>query len=150
MNHGGMEDTEKYREIVTKKLISETSYKIIGCAIEVHRQLGPGLLESVYHKCLGEEMSYQKLRFQSQLSTPVLYRNLQLDTDLRLDYLVEDLIVVELKAVDALIPLYQAQVMTYLKLTGKHKGLLINFNSENISKSIVSIVMPEFARLPDE
>lgn len=135
---------------MNKKFILDLSYGIIGCAIEVHRQLGPGLLESVYHKCLGEELSFKKLRYQSQLSVPVVYRNLKLETDLRLDYLVEDLVVVELKAVDQLIPLYHAQVMTYLKLTGKNKGLLINFNSENISKSVISIVTPEFANLPDE
>ncbi|MCX6199807.1 MAG: GxxExxY protein [Bacteroidetes bacterium] len=135
---------------MTKKDYNDLSYKIIGCAIEVHRQLGPGLLESVYHKCMGEELKYRHIDFQTQLVVPVVYREMKLDTELRLDHLVEDLIIVEYKAVDQMIPLYQAQLMTYLKLLNKHKGLLINFNSENISKNTVSIVTPEFALLPDE
>lgn len=135
---------------MTKKEYNDLSYKIIGCAIEVHRQLGPGLLESVYHKCMGEELKYRHIDFQTQLVVPVVYREMKLDTELRLDHLVEDLIIVEYKAVDQMIPLYQAQLMTYLKLLNKHKGLLINFNSENISKNTVSIVTPEFALLTDE
>jgi GxxExxY protein len=135
---------------MTKKIIPEISYRIIGCAIEVHRQIGPGLLESVYHKCIGEEFAFRGLSYQSQPSVPVIYRGKKLATDLRIDYLVGDLVIVELKAVEQLLPVFQAQMMTYLKLAGKNKGLLINFNSENVSKSIFSVVTPEFAQLPEE
>jgi GxxExxY protein len=135
---------------MTKKNYNELSYAIIGCAIEVHKQLGPGLLESVYHKCMSEEMRYRKMNFQTELSVPVMYREIVVDTELRSDHLVENLIVVEYKAVEQMIPLYLAQIMTYLKLLKKSKGLLINFNCENISKNVTSIVRPEFALLPED
>jgi len=107
---------------------------LIGCAIEVHKELGPGLLESVYHKCYLAELSDRGIKFSSQLSVPVIYKGKQLDTELRLDVLAENIIIVELKAVEALHPLYYAQLLTYMKLLQKPKGLLINFNCTNIFK----------------
>jgi len=102
--------------------------QIIGAAIEVHRALGPGLLESAYEECLCREFGLQGLRFQRQMPLPVEYKGVKLDCGYRLDFLVEDCVVVEIKAVEASLPIHQAQVLTSLKL-GKWKvGLLINFN----------------------
>jgi len=120
--------------MITQKILDDLTYRIIGCAIEVHKELGPGLLESVYDKCFRSEISRSGLQYQCQLYVPVFYKGLQLDTELRLDLLIEDLIVVELKAVDALHPLYEAQLLTYMKLLQKPKGVLINFNCINIFK----------------
>ncbi len=94
--------------MITQKLISGISYKIIGCAIEVHKQLGPGLLESVYQACLIEELKMKGLEVKSQVHIPVFYKGKDLGVQLKLDLLVEDLIIVELKAVEIMIPLYQA------------------------------------------
>jgi GxxExxY protein len=136
--------------MVTQKHINGISYKIIGCAIEVHKQLGPGLLESVYELCLIDEMKTSGLSVQSQLYMPVRYKDKDLGGTLKLDLLVNDLIIVELKAVEAMIPLYEAQLLSYLKLSGKPKGLLLNFHCENIKEQMVSLVTDEFAKLPKE
>ncbi len=101
--------------------------KVIGCAIEVHRNLGPGLLESVYEKALCFEMEQHGIDFVSQITIPIIYKGKTLGEH-RLDLLVEGEIVVELKAVDRFDPIFQAQILSYLKLTGKNLGLLINFN----------------------
>lgn len=102
--------------------------RIIGAAIEVHRTLGPGLLESVYDECLCYEMAIAKIGFERQKAMPVAYKGLHLQCGYRLDLLVEDEIVVEVKAVEALLPVHTAQVLSYLKASGKELGLLINFN----------------------
>ena len=136
--------------MVTKKYINEISYKIIGCAIEVHKQLGPGLLESVYEACFMDEMIDAGLSVKSQLYVPVYYKGKDLGGNLKLDILVNDLIIIELKAVEVMIPLYKAQLLSYLKLTGKPKGLLINFHCENIKEQLVSLVTEEFAGLPKD
>jgi GxxExxY protein len=133
--------------MVTQRDINEISYKIIGCAIEVHRNLGPGLLESVYEACLIDEMRSAGLSVKSQIYVPVYYKGKDLGGNLKLDLLVNDLIIVEEKAVEVMIPLYKAQLLSYLKLTGKLKGLLINFNCENIKEQLVSLVTEEFAKL---
>jgi len=136
---------------MTKKYLDNLSYKIIGCAIEVHKALGPGLLESVYHKCLLHELKLQGIACSSQLVVPVNYKNIELDCSLRLDILVEDLIVVELKAVDFMIPIYDAQILTYMKLMEKPKGTLINFNCINIVKEGQKTFVNElYAALPNE
>lgn len=132
----------------TQKEINELSYIIIGCAIEVHKQLGPGLLESVYQECFLEELKSNNLKVKSQVTVPITYKSKNLGTPLKLDILVNDKIIIELKAVETLIPVFQAQLLTYLKLTNKPKGLLINFHSLNISSSIVSLVTEEFSKLP--
>lgn len=130
--------------MITQKSINDLAYKIIGCAIEVHKELGPGLLESIYQKCMEEELKNKNLSFQSQIKIPVKYKSLILDCDLRLDILVVDLIIIELKAVESLLPLYHAQLLTYMKLLKKPKGLLINFNSDNIVSNSVSLVNQYF------
>lgn len=137
--------------MVTKKQLSELTYQIVGSAIEVHKHLGPGLLESVYHDCMKKEFSLRNINFKSQLLVPVNYKGLVLDTDYRLDFLVEDLIVVELKAMDGILPVHEAQLLTYMKLLQKAKGVLLNFNSTNIvnggSKQMVNEL---FAELPEQ
>jgi GxxExxY protein len=102
--------------------------QIIGAAIEVHRALGPGLLESAYQACLAHELSVRGLAFEQQKPLPVEYKGARLECGYRLDFLVADKVVVELKAVDGLHPVHEAQLMTYIKLTGCKVGLLINFN----------------------
>ncbi|WP_303783603.1 GxxExxY protein [Azovibrio restrictus] len=117
MNH---RDTEAPRDALTEQ--------IIGAAIEVHRALGPGLLESVYQGCLALELGLRGLHFQSQLELPLNYKGLSLDAAYRLDLVVEQAVVIELKAVERLLPLHEAQLLTYLKLGGYSLGLLLNFN----------------------
>lgn len=134
--------------MITQKYINEISYKIIGCAIEVHKHLGPGLLESVYESCFIEEMKRSGLFVKSQLIIPIHYKGKNLGGNLKLDILVNDLIIVEEKAVEQMIPLFKAQLLSYLKLTEKPKGLLINFNCENIKDQLVSMVTEDFAKLP--
>ena len=136
--------------MLTQKFINQLSYDIVGCAIEVHKQLGPGLLESVYETCMVEELKLHKFRVLRQLPVPIKYKDKDLGTNLVLDLLVENLIIVELKAVEILIPVYKVQLLSYLKLTGLPKGLLINFNTENITKDLIPLVTEEFAKLPKE
>lgn len=133
--------------MITQKSINDLAYKIIGCAIEVHKELGPGLLESIYQKCMEEELRHRNLSFQSQLKIPIKYKDIEMDCDLRLDILVEDLVIVELKAVESLLPLFTAQLLTYMKLLKKPKGLLINFNSDNIVVNTTSLVNQYFSEL---
>ena len=142
--------SQRNTEMVTQKQINEISYKIIGCAIEVHKQLGPGLLESVYESCLVDEMKNAGLFVKSQLYIPLNYKGKDLGGSLKLDLLVNDIIIVELKAVEQMIPLFKAQLLSYLKLSGKPKGLLINFNCENIKEQMISLVTEEFVKLPKE
>ncbi len=99
---------------MTKKFLDDLTYKIISAAIEVHKDLGPGLLESVYQKCLKQEFFLRELKYSSELFVPVQYKGIEMDTELRCDFLVEDSIVVELKAVDALAPVHEAQILTYI------------------------------------
>ena len=133
-----------------QKHINNIAYQIIGGAIEVHKHLGPGLLESVYQLCFEQELALRNLRFQSQVPIPVSYKGKDLGSHLILDILVEDLIVVELKATESISQLYQAQLLSYLKLTQKPKGLLINFNCENVTKNLVPLVTDLFKELPEE
>jgi GxxExxY protein len=114
--------------------------QIIGCAIEVHRTLGPGLLESVYEKALCFELQHRGINFDSQLTVPIVYKGQSLGEH-RLDLLVENQIVVELKAVDRFDPVFQAQVLSYLKLTGKRLGLLINFNVPALRDGIKRVML---------
>jgi len=101
---------------------------IIGAAIEVHKALGPGLLESAYEECLCHELSLRGLSFRRQVDLPVQYKGVRLDCGYRIDLVVEDLVIVELKTVERLLPIHKAQLLTYLKLYGRSLGLLINFN----------------------
>ena len=108
--------------------LNKLSERIIGCAIEVHRALGPGLLESAYEECLCYELKLNGLAFERQKPLPVLYKGVALDCGYRLDVVVQSQIILELKTVEALLPLHEAQLLTYLKLTGLRLGLLMNFN----------------------
>ncbi len=135
--------------MLTKSYLQDLSYNIIGCAIEVHRQIGPGLLESVYEMCFKEELRLNGLSVQSQVYVPVLYKKSNLGGTLKIDLLIENQIIVELKAVENMIPLYNAQLLSYLKLADKQKGLLINFNCEVIKDQLTSMVTDKFLHLPD-
>ncbi|MDR2229341.1 MAG: GxxExxY protein [Flavobacteriaceae bacterium] len=118
--------------MLTKKYLDDLTYEIIGCAIEVHKVLGRGLLESIYHQCLIEELKHRKINFLTEMKVPITYRGKQLDVDFRCDLFVEQCIVVELKSVQEIIPTFGAQLLTYMKLLQNPKGLLINFNCLNI------------------
>ena len=114
--------------------------RIIGCAIEVHRVLGPGLLEASYEAALTIEFTAAKMVFQRQLTIPVFYKGQPIGQH-RLDFLVEDAVVVELKSVERFDPIFEAQVLTYLRLSGKHRGLLINFNSRLLKDGVKRFVL---------
>jgi GxxExxY protein len=115
--------------------------KILGCAIEVHRHLGPGLLESTYEQCLAYEMRQAGLAFRTQASIPVCYKGIQLDCGYRADLFVEKSLIVELKAIDHLDNIHQAQLLTYMKLTNIRLGLLINFNERLLRHGIKKFVL---------
>ena len=115
---------------------------IIGAAIEVHRILGPGLLESTYMSCLQFELAAGNLQFAAQRSVPILYKGMELDAKYRIDLLVEDLVVVEVKSLDHLLPVHQAQVLTYMRLTGCPAGLLINFNVPKLIDGVKRLSNP--------
>jgi GxxExxY protein len=108
--------------------INEITQKIIGCAIEVHRYLGPGLLESAYEECLAYELVKTGLNIKRQQATPVVYKEIKLECGYRIDILVENLVIIELKVVDTINPVHEAQILTYMKFANKCIGLLINFN----------------------
>jgi GxxExxY protein len=136
---------------MTKKYLNELTYQIIGAAIEVHKELGPGLLESVYHRCLKQELFLRKIKFYSEQVVPVNYKGIELDAELRCDLIIQDAIVVELKSVEALSPIFEAQILTYMKLLQKPKGILINFNCINIFKEGQKTFVNElFRELPEE
>ena len=123
------------------KELNRLSDKIIGLAIEVHRGLGPGLLESVYQQCLAYEFSKQNLKFTTEHSIPVDYKGVRMDCAFRADFIVEDSIILELKTVDRILPIHEAQLLTYLKITGKKLGLLINFNQKLLRHGIRRIIL---------
>jgi GxxExxY protein len=120
--------------------LNQLTEMIIGAAIEVHRQTRPGLMESVYEECLCYELSQLGLAFQRQVHLPVSYKGIKLDCGFKMDLLVEDAVVVELKTVDQLLPVHSAQLLTYLKLSGKKVGLLINFNEPILTKGLKRLV----------
>jgi GxxExxY protein len=122
-------------------LQEQLTEQIIGSAIEVHRELGPGLLESAYEECFCHELHLRKLNFQRQVDLPVAYKNLKLDCGYRLDVIVENLVVVELKSIEHVLPVHHAQLLTYLRLSGKKVGLLINFNASVLKNGIVRRVL---------
>ncbi len=115
-------------EARSKLLYEELTEKIIGAAIEVHRALGPGLLESAYEECLCRELNLRGLAFQRQVPLPVEYKGVKLDCGYRLDLVVQDAVILEQKCVEHVLPVHEAQLLTYLKLTAKHVGIIINFN----------------------
>lgn len=137
---------------LTQKYLNQIAYEVMGCAIEVNKHAGPGLLESVYESCMMYELQRHGLRAQSQVRVPVFYRGIDLGSHLFIDILVEDGIVLELKAVESLQPIHEAQLLTYLKLTDNYKGILINFNTTKITDkaSAKHFVTEKFADLPKE
>lgn len=121
--------------------INELTQTIIGAAIEVHRALGPGLLESAYEECLCKELTLQKISFERQRPLPLEYKGVKLECGYCLDLLVEDTVVLEVKAVDAIISIHEAQLLTYMKLGGWKVGLLINFNVPVLKQGIKRLVL---------
>ena len=117
------------------------SEKIIGLAIEVHRQLGPGLLESAYEECLAYELGRSDVSYRRQVPLPVVYKEVRLEAVYRMDLVVEDEIVVEIKAAERLLPIHEAQMLTYLKLSGYKVGLLMNFNSIVLKEGLRRLVV---------
>ena len=113
---------------LTKSYLKDLTYQINGAAIEVHRALGPGLLESVYHNCLKHELALRNIKFSSEVTIPVNYKGLEIDAYLRCDLIIENAIVLELKSVSNVLPIHEAQLMTYMKLLKMPKGILFNFN----------------------
>jgi len=117
--------------------INQITEKIIGCAIEVHKQLGPGLLESAYEECLYYELKNYGLEGKKQLALPLVYKEIKLDTGYRIDLLVENKVIIEIKSVDTIAEIHKAQLMTYMKLANIKIGLLINFNVTRLKDGIV-------------
>ena len=119
----------------------ELSNRVIGCAIEVHRNLGPGLLESTYEQCLAYEMKLTEISFKIQHPLPVEYKGIKLDCGYRIDLFVEDSLIIELKSVERILPIHQAQLLTYMKIAKTSVGLLINFNVEYLKNGIKRMVL---------
>ena len=119
----------------------ELSTRVIGCAIEVHRHLGPGLLESAYEQCLAHELSCNQIAFQLQLALPVQYKEVRLDCGYRIDILIENRLIVELKSVAEIKGIHEAQLLTYMKLAGVKIGLLMNFNVTKLRDGIKRFVL---------
>lgn len=127
---------------MTRDLIeSELTEKIIGAAIEVHRHLGPGLLESTYQACLARELELESIPFEREKPVPVEYKGFNVDCGYRLDFVVDGKVIVELKSVDAISAVHSAQLMTYMRLSGLKVGLLINFNVPVLKNGIKRIVL---------
>lgn len=124
--------------------LNELSYKVIGCAYKVHTTLAPGLLESTYQTCLEFELLNEGLKVEREKALPVVYKGVKLEAGYRIDLLIEDKLIIEIKSVDAVIPIHEAQVMTYLKLSGKKLALLLNFNVTDMKKGINRIVLKEY------
>ena len=121
--------------------LNDLTYKIIGCVYKVHSELGPGLLESTYEVCLEYELLKAGLMVERQKALPVVYDEVRLDAGYRIDLLINNEVILELKSVDGIAPIHQAQVMTYLKLSGLKLGLLLNFNVKDMKNGIKRIIM---------
>jgi GxxExxY protein len=136
---------------ITKKYLTRLGYEIVGAAIEVHRQLGPGLLESIYEECLMHELRLRNIEVKRQHKIPVIYKGITVKDDLIIDLLVAGLIILELKSVQVMHPVFEAQLLTYMKLAEIPKGLLINFNVTNIAREGLKPFVNElFEELEDE
>jgi GxxExxY protein len=121
--------------------LEQTATAVLDAAFQIHRAIGPGLLESVYEACMCYELSQRGIPFKTQVALPVAYREVRLETGLRLDFLVADSLIVELKSVEKIIPIYEAQLLSYLKLSGMRLGLLINFNVSLLKDGIKRLVL---------
>lgn len=118
--------------MITKSYLTNLVYKVNGAAIEVHKAIGPGLLESVYHQCLKYELFKRNIHFVSEIKIPIHYKEINFETDLRCDLLVEGSLIVELKSVNKIEPIFEAKLLSYMKLMNIAEGLMINFNVLNI------------------
>jgi GxxExxY protein len=127
---------------ITPASFNELTGKILGAAIEVHRTLGPGLLESVYAHCLARELAAHQIRFVAQQPVPIVYKGIELNEHYRVDFIVEEKVVVEVKAVAVMESVHKAQVLTYLRLTGCPIGLLINFNAARLMDGVKRLFNP--------
>jgi GxxExxY protein len=134
---------------MTKREITKLSFEITGLAIKVHKKLGPGLLESVYEQCLKFELERNGYDVKQQVVVKIEYDDLELESTLRIDLLVNDAVIIELKTVENILPIHEAQLLTYMKLLEKPQGLLINFYTTNITKSLKPFVNEYFSRLDD-
>jgi GxxExxY protein len=135
--------------MITKKNVTQLSYEITGLAIKVHKTLGPGLLESIYEECLKIELIKNGYDVKQQLYTTINYEGVTIETKLVVDLLVNDLIILELKAIEEILPIHEAQLLTYMKVLKKPQGLLINFFTDNITKSLRPFVNEYFRELPN-
>ncbi len=136
---------------MTQKYLDELTFKFIRAIIEVHKIMGRGLLESVYHQCLKEELTHRKINFLSEMRIPVIYKGKELETDFRCDLFIENTIVVELKAVFEIHPMFEAKLLNYMKLLKSPKGIMINFNCFNIFKEGQKTYVNEYFKyLPKE
>lgn len=133
--------------MITQKYLDELSFNVIGACIEVHKAIGKGLLEIVYHECLKEELSYRRINFFTEMNVPLIYRDKELSANLKCDLFIENCLVLELKASSELNPIYEAQLMTYMKLLKAPKGILINFNCFNIFKEGQKTFVNEYFKL---
>ncbi len=122
-------------------LYSELTRKLIGLAVQVHRELGPGLLENTYKECFAYELSKSGIQYQLEVRCPVVYKEVEIDCGYRIDILVEDKIILELKSVARLLPVHEAQLLTYLRLSDKKIGLLINFNEKLLKNGIKRLIL---------
>ncbi|CAN5310986.1 GxxExxY protein [soil metagenome] len=133
--------------MLTQKYLDEITYEVLGAAIEVHKTVGRGLLESVYHHCLKEELYHRKINFLTEMAVPLIYRDKLIDVDFRCDLFVENCLVVELKSVAQMSTVFEAQLQTYMKLLKAPKGILINFNCKNIFKEGQKTFVNEYFRI---
>ena len=134
---------------MTKKEVTQLSYEITGLAIKVHKNLGPGLLESIYEECLKYELLKNGFDVKQQFLVPIIYEGVEMKTKLIVDLLVNDCIVIEIKAQEETLPVHEAQLLTYMKVLKKPQGLLINFFTTNITKSLKPLVNEYFKELAD-
>jgi len=135
---------------ITKTFLKDLTYQVNGAAIEVYKFLGPGLLESIYHKCLKRELDLRGISYVSELQVPINFKGLDVDANIRCDLFIENCIVLELKTVDVFAPIHQPQLLTYMKLLEAPKGILYNFNSINLYKEGQMTLVNEFFRTLEE
>ena len=136
---------------MTQKYLDGLTYQIIGAAIAVHKELGPGLLESVYEKCLIRILNEKGLQISYQQKVPIVFHGIYIESDLRFDNMVENQIIIEIKAVDSVMPIHKAQLLTYLRLANKPKGILLNFNCVNMFKEGQKTFVTElYSKLPKD
>ncbi len=133
--------------MITQKYLDELTYETIGAAIEVHKIMGRGLLETVYHQCLREELAHRKINFLTEMKIPALYKEKELNIDFRCDLFIENCLIVELKSVQEMTNVFEAQLLTYMKLLKLPKGILINFNCSNIFKQGQKTLVNEYFKL---